>query len=866
MRRVFRSGGPPHVATRQARQGTVTVQDPAGSRAARIPARDRFAGLQESVPRTKALGRGAPAGSSTQGPTKWTIPAPKHPLAALQAVRAAHALPPNDPDAVLGTQPLVNVIETDENYTMGQNDFAVLATQPLTVTLAKSPLTVTPVLVVADGGAVTVQGGANPIQGGAVALAQGTAGFFSFSPISDEWSVLKGGGGGAPNLPLARLRWIDGNTAVPPLMQTGTESAPYQSPQAWLASLGPPTSTDDANTLELGILSPTAPDVWNPNPQTWVIPPSRNIQIQSFEQTEVTNDFSPLTITWANTPLEGVSLSSLSLVGLNLSGVDMTVTDVAGAPPSTINLIGTNASGTFIGSIDLTGAAGFQTLSLSSMFFDGDILSGVAPTWTLSLEGTTTWDSTDLSCGFIVVFPGGTSISDTVALTTTQTQDYGGASISTPAIQAGGTVTFYNGCSFIQATTLTAPRAVFDGPSWASFREAGGIVSPTTVVMVVGGFLAGQVPGAAIATPPGNSVSLALDGAGASAGFTQGGNWYKVTALAPSIVTTVTLLDNANPGDTICLTRTDATAKATLAVADQGAGVFVSLIGPGSIVAEYDGTAWIIQLFSSSGGTATASGWSTVLDLDFTIQVPQVLSPDGPYTIAGNVWNKINSGNDAVPMAIVAGQGLVVQPVAATDYSNNVRTLPALLLPLTSLTALAGIDWSTPLRLWAWVSAENIGANFDGACLGLDVGGTATPPTTAGNLVYYAQKIHDGVDTFLNRLMIYNSTANSQSAAPDFSNPTMMLEIPDGIAGLAARLFTGLAPGGGAWPAPGSLDPNFYNTFATATGLNPNATDLGQLLAGLAIAEASLVLGASRAGSGTPLSITFARVRVDFHP
>lgn len=109
-----------------------------------------------------------------------------------------HPLPPNDPVSVLGAQPLTNIQETDENYTMSQNDYAVLCTEACTITLADSPLTATPVLIIADGGTVTVQGGENSIQGNLVTLYQGTAGLFSFSPASNTWSVIVGGVGGGP--------------------------------------------------------------------------------------------------------------------------------------------------------------------------------------------------------------------------------------------------------------------------------------------------------------------------------------------------------------------------------------------------------------------------------------------------------------------------------------------------------------------------------------------------------------------------------------------------------------------------------------------------------------------------------------------
>ena len=108
----------------------------------------------------------------------------------------SHPLPPNDPVAILGVQPLVNVQETNEDYTMGQNDFAVIASGSVTITLTPNPLAATPVLIIADSGTVTIEGGENTIQGGNVTLSQGSMSFLSFSPVSGEWSVSAGGGGG----------------------------------------------------------------------------------------------------------------------------------------------------------------------------------------------------------------------------------------------------------------------------------------------------------------------------------------------------------------------------------------------------------------------------------------------------------------------------------------------------------------------------------------------------------------------------------------------------------------------------------------------------------------------------------------------
>jgi hypothetical protein len=121
-------------------------------------------------------------------------------------------LPPNDPDAVAGNQPITNVITTDEDYTMGQNDFAVIAQGPLTVTLNPNPLTATPVIVIADTGTATVDG---PIQGGPQSVPQGKIGFFSYSPLTGTWSVNIDGCEGqvtvAPNYYIDSVHGNDNN-------------------------------------------------------------------------------------------------------------------------------------------------------------------------------------------------------------------------------------------------------------------------------------------------------------------------------------------------------------------------------------------------------------------------------------------------------------------------------------------------------------------------------------------------------------------------------------------------------------------------------------------------------------------------------
>ena len=109
-------------------------------------------------------------------------------------------LAPGDPNATnIATLPgpngIGNTIETNTNYTMGQEDRVVLVVQNgATITLPEEPLLGYPVYIVADGGIVTVSG---PIRGGNLTLAQGTIGILTYSAISGEWSSASGNGDGA---------------------------------------------------------------------------------------------------------------------------------------------------------------------------------------------------------------------------------------------------------------------------------------------------------------------------------------------------------------------------------------------------------------------------------------------------------------------------------------------------------------------------------------------------------------------------------------------------------------------------------------------------------------------------------------------
>jgi len=438
-------------------------------------------------------------------------------------------------------------------------------------------------------------------------------------PIYPVSPGVGGGGGGGSSTPLARLRWVDGNTTVPPGSQNGSESAPYDSPERWFASLGAPTTLDDSATWQVGVMAPTAASAWNPNPQTWTIPPSRVILLTAFAQGLIIDPaFSPITIVWNNTAAAGATYSRLGFERFVMGAVTMTLSDGVGSPVADMSLDGSGSSELAFFSFNSFDYSAMNNADALFIAGCGVVVDALTPNATpglqfiLSVFGVSaeynagdseSWFLVSVGDGAIIDFAGGTTLTAQVGLSCLSGQ------WSVPAITVVSGPTTFESSRFLIPCVLTAPGgAVFDGSSWASFREAGSTYG-TTVVLVVGGYNQGAVPGANIDSSGGGPAltpSLALNGVGASAAFTQGGNWYTATVLSAGDTTTVSLLDGAGAGaeegDTLQITRTDATATAIFQVQDATIGApFARLTGlPGFVKAVYHGGAWVLD----SMGTA----------------------------------------------------------------------------------------------------------------------------------------------------------------------------------------------------------------------------------------------------------------------
>jgi hypothetical protein len=253
----------------------------------------------------------------------------------------------------------------------------------------------------------------------------------------------------------------------------------------------------------------------------------------------------------------------------------------------------------------------------------------------------------------------------------------------------------------------------------------------------------------------------------------------------------------------------------------------------------------------SAGSSSSAAGWATALDLDISAQPLQAMGADGNYTIGGLTVKRENAANDAVAMALINGQGLVIQPNAASDFNNATRTCPLVWISLSQL-GIPNLSWSTGIRVSAYVSAANYAANYDNSVVALDGDNTQFVSASFRGIAVagagqITRRILGGVTTGTGEINVANTAAN---------NVQSVLVNALGGSSVFAHLFGQYAAG---WPADSAM--GFAGGIADAAGFGSTA---GGPAAGNAPGNYGVVLGALRAGSGTALSVTFARLKVEY--
>lgn len=258
-------------------------------------------------------------------------------------------------------------------------------------------------------------------------------------------------------------------------------------------------------------------------------------------------------------------------------------------------------------------------------------------------------------------------------------------------------------------------------------------------------------------------------------------------------------------------------------------------------------------LSGANGGAA----WAVAKDCDLSAEANQTLSPDGNYTVCGIVFKKEGSANDRVAMAVVNGQGLVIQPVNGSVWRTND---PRVWISFAQF-AIPNITWGTPLRLMTYVSAEStVFNNTDVVTVGF------TPDSTnQWRIVQYNVKTLGTNITFGSFWKPVTTTSaaigtSSPGAIFSSSNGAVLIELPGGITQNPAVMntyygaFSAGFPTGANWKPlavlgnpPGNVDLTNDATYATPLD-----------------ATWGVELSAAGNGGADNVSATIARFRLDY--
>lgn len=336
-----------------------------------------------------------------------------------------------------------------------------------------------------------------------------------------------------------------------------------------------------------------------------------------------------------------------------------------------------------------------------------------------------------------------------------------------------------------------------------------------------------------------------------SSGISESNSSGYTTNISNAILT-----PELSAGDHVINLQVSKSATSSIAA---GCYLYAIVFRGGLIPIQKDGTAIVGQpnainftgsnvSVSSVGGNANISvptSWITAMDLDFTAQTTQTLSPDGNYTIGSYTFTKINSAHDSTAMVLTNGVGIVIVPDSSSNYYTTTRTLPALTVNLTSI--IPNLILTSRIRVWLYISAYNGAANYDAAVIGIE------NPTSNSN--YSIRKIYNSFSRFYagslynggNRTDIYSSVAAN-------TNNVLVLDLVGGVVGYIASQCVGTWSSG--WPAPSSLLPVALCGIGSSTEVNIEAVGATSLW--------KVLIGANRSGSGTALSVTLARLKIEY--
>lgn len=247
---------------------------------------------------------------------------------------------------------------------------------------------------------------------------------------------------------------------------------------------------------------------------------------------------------------------------------------------------------------------------------------------------------------------------------------------------------------------------------------------------------------------------------------------------------------------------------------------------------------------SIDGGGSGGAGWVTAFECDLTAESNQTLGSDTTYTICGKTWTKQSSAGDGTAMAIVNGSGLRIIPASASDLWSTTRTAPRLHIGLSAL--VPSFVAETPVRMTIYQTG-NWAANYDSSGVVLWTKQDASTFSWARVYRIFNASAQIGIHRVL------QNTNATEQVTTIFGTPDVYrLTYPGGVG--ENHFFMSTATYASGFPADTAFKP--FAAYGPGDVLS-NAPSAG-------LSGYEMALYASRAGSGTALSVDIKRVKVEY--
>jgi hypothetical protein len=395
-------------------------------------------------------------------------------------------------------------------------------------------------------------------------IAGGCVGFVLAQFDGSDWIYTEGAN--TSTAPMSRQRFIDGNSAQ--AEETGSTGQPYKTIASFISSRTN-VSIGDATANYVGWMMPAL----NGYTENVSFPPYASTELRADSFSLGTGTRGAIVngnLTWTNQSGAHVADNAVVTVhNVSVTG-QFIVTDDGGAPTSTVIFGGDEEA---FGAILIGGFQSNTTTHLGFVNFYNTELGNLNA-------------GSGANSPSVLLY--GCLLSGIVTAQTLEAHDTIFA-VGSITINSAGTAKFF-GCEFVPGTNpslVCVGGALFDGPSWQSFIQAGGTRSASTKVLVQGGRDGATVEGALIT----GDTSVSLNGNGASPGYSGSNSGNHYSSVGTLLVnSTVTLLTGGGEleGDTILISKTTPTA-ASLTVRNN-ALVAVASIDPnkrGFVLARY---------------------------------------------------------------------------------------------------------------------------------------------------------------------------------------------------------------------------------------------------------------------------------------